>query len=268
MDVVQSLLTDQELEELCRAKRLLECPSLTVRLANAVGGPIERGFTLLPKGWVETVQHAVRAALLRSLEFAVATIPKQQRRSSDLLHKVMVGASGGIGGVFGLAALPVELPFSTTLILRSIAEIAQSEGHDLNQITTRLQCLEVFALGGRSSHDDASESMYWAVRAALSKAVSDAATYFAQRGVLEKTAPVIVRLISAISARFGVVVSEQLAAKALPVVGAAGGSIVNVLFMDHFQDMARGHFIVRRLEVKYGIEQVQAIYNSIPLPMP
>jgi hypothetical protein len=40
--------------------------------------------------------------------------------------------SGAAGGTFGLAALPVELPVSTTIMLRSIAEIARSEGEDLS----------------------------------------------------------------------------------------------------------------------------------------
>ena len=61
---------------------------------------------------------------------------------------------------------------------------------------TRLSCLEVF-LGGRSSRDDATESSYWAVRAALARAVSEAASYMAQRSVLEKSAPAVVRLIAA-----------------------------------------------------------------------
>ena len=151
-------------------------------------------------------------------------------------------------------------------MLRSIADIARSEGHSLSTMQTRLSCLEVFALGGRSSRDDATESSYWAVRAALARAVSEAASYMAQRSVLEKSAPAVVRLIAAISSRFGVVVSEQLAAKAVPIVGAAGGSLVNVLFMDHFQDMARGHFIVKRLEAKYGIDVIKVNATALLFP--
>ena len=56
----------------------------------------------------------------------------KRRRSREFFHKVLAGTSGGIGGAFGLAALPIELPVSTTIILRSIADIARSEGHDLS----------------------------------------------------------------------------------------------------------------------------------------
>jgi hypothetical protein len=152
-------------------------------------------------------------------------------------------------------------------MLRSIADIARSEGHDPLSIWTKLDCLEVFALGGRSPADEAAESGYWAVRAALAKAVSEAASYLAEKSMLEKSAPVVVRLISSIASRFGVIVSEQVAAKAIPVIGAAGGSIVNVLFMNHFQDMARGHFVVRRLEHRHGTEVVRAAYQRIATPM-
>src|SRR3954470_21568125 len=243
-------LNAEDLRDLAAAKAILENPGLTARLSNLLGSPIEKGFKLLPKNWSETINKTSRAALLKALEVAVVTMggSRQPRKSSERFHKLLVGASGGIGGAFGLAALAVELPISTTIMLRSIADIARSEGHDVSTIETRLDCLEVFALGGKSGSDDGAESGYWAVRTALARAVSEAASYLAEKGVLEKSAPVIVRLVGSIASRFGVVVSEQVAAKAVPVIGAAGGSIVNVLFMGHFQEMARGHFIVRRLE--------------------
>jgi hypothetical protein len=267
--VIRAQLTPQDLRDLFYAKSLLENPGFTARLANVLGTPIEKGFKLLPKNWSEVVGKASKSALTKALQIAVATLgARKAPKSSERFHKLLVGASGGIGGAFGLAALPIELPVSTTIMLRSIADIARSEGHSLSSVATRLNCLEVFALGGRSKADDATESSYWAVRAALAKAVSEAATYVAQRGVLEKSAPAVVRLIAAISSRFGVVVSEQLAAKAVPIVGAAGGTLVNVLFMDHFQDMARGHFIVTRLEAKYGIEVVRSTYETLAIPVP
>jgi hypothetical protein len=81
--------------------------------------------------------------------------------------------------------------------------------------------------------------------------------------VAEESAPALVRLIIQISERFSVQVSEKAAAQAVPAIGAAGGAIINTLFIDHFQDMARGHFIVRRLERKYGKEIVEATYKTV-----
>jgi hypothetical protein len=260
-------LNPQELRELTYAKSLLENPGLTAKLAGFIGKPIEQGFSLLPSGWQSIVHKAAKAALLKALSLAVRTMgAKNPKRASERFHRLLVGASGGIGGAFGLASLPVELPVSTTLMLRSIADIARSEGHDIRKAEVRMACLEVFALGGKSSMDDAAESTYWAVRAALAKAVSEAAAYLAEKSVLEETAPAILRFVTAVASRFGVVVSEQTAAKAVPVVGAAGGAMINVLFMNHFQDMARGHFIVKRLERKYGTDLVRSAYESIAIP--
>ena len=181
------LIESKDRKELAFAKALLENPGLTARLANVIGTPIEKGFALLPKGWTATVQHAVRAALFRALQLAVTTLnTRSRKRSSELFHKVIVGTSGGVGGAFGLPALAIELPISTTIMLRSIADIARTEGHDLKDISTRLNCLEVFALGGRSREDDAAEGADRAVRAAMSRAVSEAASYFAEKGMLEK----------------------------------------------------------------------------------
>jgi hypothetical protein len=49
----------------------------------------------------------------------------------------------------------------------------------------------------------------------------------------------------------------------VPVVGAIGGAIINTLFIDHFQDMARGHFIVRRLERTHGVAKVKRLYATL-----
>ena len=71
------------------------------------------------------------------------------------------------------------------------------------------------------------------------------------------------RLIAQIASRFGVVVTQKLAAQAVPVIGALGGAAVNYAFIDHFQEIARAHFTVRRLERRYGKDTVRAAYERI-----
>ncbi len=174
----------------------------------------------------------------------------------------MVGSGFG-AGAFGLPALAVELPLSTTVMLRSIADIARSEGEPLRQVEARLACLEVFALGGPSAGDDAGESGYFVIRTALARAVSEASAYAAERGLVIEGAPALVRFVAQVASRFGVVVSEKAAAQAVPVLGALGGAAINAAFMNHFQDMARGHFIVRRLERTHGQEAVRRAYEAL-----
>ena len=73
----------------------------------------------------------------------------------------------------------------------------------------------------------------------------------------------LVPYLSRLAARFGVVVTEKLAAQAIPVVGAVGGAAVNAAFAKHFQAMARGHFLVRRLERLHGAETVRFEYERL-----
>ena len=57
--------------------------------------------------------------------------------------------------------------------------------------------------------------------------------------------------------------SDRIAASAVPVVGAIGGATKNVIFMDHFQRKAEGHFTVRRLERRFGAENVRRRYDEM-----
>jgi hypothetical protein len=185
------------------------------------------------------------------------------RRSQDWLHKATVVTSGAVAGALGFYSVIVELPFSTTVMLRSIADIARSEGHDIALTETKLACLEVFALGGGGLATDSAETGYWAVRAALAVTMREAASHIAAKGVTQKGAPPLVRFIAGIASRFGAVVTAQAAALAIPVAGAVSGAAVNYLFINYFQDLARAHFIIRRLEAHYGTEGVRAAYDSM-----
>jgi hypothetical protein len=255
--------TPAELRDLQKAKALLENRSFALKLSNLIGMPIDAGFALLPKRWSGTINRTANSALFRALQVAVATTARKERKpASDRWHKVLAGASGGVGGAFGFAALAIELPVSTTLILRSIVEIARSEGHDIADPLTKLACLEVFALGG-DKKDNPAQSPYWATRLALNQSMRDAAGYLARKGAVEKTAPTLAKLVGAIASRFGVVISEEVAAKALPIIGAVGGGVINVIFMTHFQHLARGHFTILRLEKTYGRDAVKAQYDAL-----
>ena len=260
-------MTDDELSDLRRARFLLERPSMASRLTKAIGKPIEGIFNQLPLGLNKTIHRASGSALSKATRMATWTmLNRKGKSSSEGMHQCAAMISGGLGGSLGLATLIWELPVSTTLMLRSIADIARSEGHSLRDPATRMSCLEVFAFEGKRSKDDEPEKHYWAVRLALAKAVSEAAAFQVSSRVATKSLPAMTRLISAVASRFGVMVSEQVAAKAIPIIGAASGMTINLIFINHFQTIARGHFIVKRLENKYGTEAVQELYQSIVMP--
>lgn len=257
-------ISPEEYDDLKYAKALLEHPGLAVKITNALGSPIEKGIALLPQGWSAMVEKSTGKALDIAIHSAILTMGRGSRKNSaNIFHKAMVAGAGAAGGFWGLPALAMELPFSTTVMLRSIADIARSEGHDIGDPMIKVACIEVFAFGGPNRSDDGMETGYFAVRAALGQAVTDAAKHIATKGLAERSAPVLVKLISQVSSRFGLQVTEKIAAQAIPVVGAAGGAVINTLFIDHFQNMARGHFTVLRLEQAYDPATIRRVYASI-----
>ena len=232
-------MQEDDLQAQRTAVAALEHPGLAARLAEIAGKPIELVGRALP----ETASRALAAATTKALDAALSaafrTMKNEPKAASSVLHKALAATSGAVGGSFGVAALPIELPISTIIMLRSIGDVARSEGEDLTDPETALNCLQVFALGGLKGGADAANSGYFAVRGLLAKSVAEAARFVVDRGVLAEGAPVLVRLIAQIASRFGVVVTQKLAAQAVPLVGALGGAAVNYAFVDHFQEMAR-----------------------------
>ena len=255
-------LSTSDLGELRKARALLEGHGLLGRMAEALGRPIEGGLERLPGPARRAVHAVARRAIARALRAALGTLGEDPgRASSERLHKALAAASGAAGGLFGLGGLAVELPLTTVVMLRSIADVARSEGHELSHPETRLACLEVFALGGGPERA-AGEAAYYAVRASLTRAVSEAARHVAERGLSSEGAPVLVRLLAMVTARFGIVVEQKVALASVPLVGAATAALVNTAFLDLFQRRARGHFVVRRLEAVHGFAAVREAWRA------
>ena len=164
-------------------------------------------------------------------------------------------ASGAGGGLAGLPGVLAELPFTTTVLMRAIAQTAGEEGEDLRSDATKLECLQVFALGSPAAADDEADLGYYAVRLGLTQALG---------GIAGRTLnQVLPGAVAVAASRFGVPLAWKVAAETLPVIGAATGAAVNGLFVDHFQGKARGHFSIRRLERRYGVDAVRREYEAM-----
>lgn len=257
-----------------RAVALLEAPTITARMANLVGTPLEFAVRALPKSVSSRIHGAVEAALYKSAQLALWSMDDTPGRgASTRLHKLAAAATGAVGGAFGFAALFLELPVSTTIMMRAVADVARSEGFSLEDPATRHACLEVFALGGQSDSDDASETGYYLARGFTADVMRHFSAELAGRSMAgqgvttglgsKETGKWLAKLVERVASRFGVVVSEKFAAQAVPVVGAATGAALNTMFTDYYQDVARGHFIVRRLERQYGETVVRDAYDLI-----
>jgi len=150
---------------------------------------------------------------------------------------------------------------TTTLMLRAIADISRHHGEDLSTLEARLACVEVFALGTPQA-DRQMGLGYCASRTLISRLAANATSILLERGTANVSAPVVSSLVGEIATRFGVVVTERSAASAMPVLGAVGGATVNMIFMNHFQRVASGHFAIRNLERLHGQSVVRQLYQS------
>lgn len=258
----QPQLSGSDMEALRAAVAALERQSFAGRIAGLTGREFILTAALSPR-MQAVASAAAQKALAAALKVALSSLEGAPPGDLSRFHRRLSALTGGVGGAVGLASLPIELPVSTTIMLRAIADIARNEGENLRDPATGLACLEVFALGGHATEDSFLEGGYLAIRSLLAKSVSDAAHFVAMRGMGQKSAPVLARFVSQIAGRFGVVVSQKAAAQAVPVIGALSGAAINVAFTNHFQTLARGHFTMRRLERVYDPLMVRTQYARI-----
>jgi hypothetical protein len=263
MSAVANLPADPGLPEtaradLARAVARLEDVSLAARLAAAVGAPVEALKARLPGPVQGMLDGAVRRALSAAMDAALRSEPARSTGAlpSAWFHRGLAAATGAAGGALGLPGTLMELPVSTTLLLRQIAAVAAENGEDLADPAIAAECLKVFALGGRDARDDATESGYFTVRLALAEALKGAVGQGLAGAVLPG-------FLGAIAARFGGPVALKISAQAAPLIGAAAGAAVNLAFLEHFRSVAEGHFTVRRLERAHGKEHIRLAYEAI-----
>lgn len=258
-------LTIEDELVLLNAKRKMEDVGWAIQGLNKVGNVIESKMLLLPKKqqkWLQDLSYKVLHTVVKSNLFSMKK-ERPKRTPWNKTYKALVTSSGAVGGAFGATAFGVDLGITTKLMMRSIMDIARSEGEDLNELDTQLACLQVFALGGKSKHDNSLETSYYASRIAMSSAVKGGTKALGSL-VVGSSNPILVTL-AAIASRFSVQVSEKFVAQAVPVLGAAGGASINLAFMNHFQRMAQAHFAIRRLERVYGVATVKKAYESLGL---
>jgi EcsC protein family len=263
-DIAPMDLEPADRVRLVRAVAHLEMNSFITMIARVVGSPVHAVIAALPHAVSDTIMKASKSAVMLCLEIALK--PRSPRHLLTIAgnHSVLVsGVAGAVGGFVGIPGLLVELPLTTIVMFQSITKIAAAEGEDVSKPEVRLACLEVFALSTDGRGPARLKSGYYAARSALALSVDEAAHYVLQRSTSMEAGPAVVRLVSAIAPRFGVLVSEELAASALPIIGAVTGSSLNMAFVNHFKNIARGHFAVRSLERKYGVARINEEFERI-----
>jgi preprotein translocase subunit Sss1 len=268
----ESIISSEDLKILTNSKSKLENIGYIMQGLNFVGDGIEKATKLIPARIERYIGKKTNSILMGIIKANLKTMSKNKMNSAPLnkTYKGVVTASGVGFGLVGYVGFLFDLPITTKLMMRSILDIARSNGEDLNKIETQLACLEVFALGGKSKNDDGLETSYYVTRFALAGAINSASKFVTENGVkiaIEKfaTGTPMMQLIAKIATRYEVAVLEKLAAEGIPIFGAIGGGTINLVFMNHFQKMAEAHFSIRQLERKYGEEIVRLKYNEIKI---
>jgi hypothetical protein len=246
-----SFLTAHEQDQLWRAAIIMaDSRGLVMRLTAMFGRRIESlrgriskaGDKFGGESWAavtKRTQDAVEDTLWNSYNFAtfgltaVPRVVRPKRPRGNPGHRLAATASGVASGFIGLPGVLFDIPFTTTTILRSIAEVARDNGEDIESEDTKRACLEVLAFGGPSSVDDETEVGYWATRIGMNHLAVNL-------------------LIRGAAGRFGLVLSEKFLTQTIPVIGAVTGGALNYAFTDYYQNMAQVHFCLRSLDRRTG----------------
>ena len=128
---VPAFLPSDAQAELDAAVAILEGISLPARLAAVVGSSVEALKRNLPAPAQRMLDNALRRALQTALQTALRTRPGQQNPMpvpDSWMHRGALAAAGAAGGALGLPGTLLELPVSTTLLLRQVAAIAAGSG--------------------------------------------------------------------------------------------------------------------------------------------
>lgn len=226
---------DAELDRL--AARCRAAGGLGIQLLNLVGGKAESLMDRLPEpvrtgleGGTETALHAAMQAAQGSRR----AVPDQPGWVNTAVTTAM-GAAGGFGG---LPSALVELPATTTVLLRAIQGVAAEYDFDPDSQGVQFDCIRVFAAAGPLAEDDGSDLGFLTLRLTL------------RGGAVNK-------LIAAVAPRLAAVLGQKLAAQTVPVLGAVAGATVNYVYTSYYQEIAHVHFGLRRLSVNADIPEAE-----------
>jgi hypothetical protein len=273
-------LSTEDLALLKMSKNNMENLGFAIKAVNSVGSVAEATIKFLPEKVLTKLQKSTKSILLGVVKTNLLTIQKHQtfKKPSKIMYKSIVTGTGAVSGFFGsstglgTAIFLGELTLTTKFLMRSIMDIARSEGEDIYTLEGQLACLEVFALGGSSKDDDSLETSYYATRTALNSSlqkVTASGLKTALDGMVASASSIgsksITNFVSKIAARFSILLSEKFVAQIVPVIGAATGGTLNYIFVEHFQKMATAHFTIRRMERTYGEDVVKKIYDNMKL---
>ena len=206
------------------------------------GNFIQSGLHRLPGNVQQMVADRARDGLQLAFRSAILGLDGPSRDAAAGGYRLGGMLSGALGGFGGLATTLAELPVTTGLIMRSVASIARAEGLDLADEEVRATCIEVFAFGGPLDEDDDADLAFWTARLGGRQ---------------------VAQMMVAAAARFAPTMAAKIGAQAMPVLGAAVGAGLNLVYMDFYQRMARVVFALLPIERVHDRAMVRSCFASV-----
>lgn len=226
------------------ARRYLDAGGLGMEVMGIVGNGAENLVEKLPAFVRTRMDRITRAALNRAFSAASGS-RRVLRDRGDLFNRMASSVSGAAGGVAGFVGAMIELPFTVTLLLRAMLDIAAEHGLDPDSEEVRMECLRIFAAAGPMAEDDGTDLGLLAAR-------------------LSVTGQTVQGLISRVAPRLSISMGQKMAAQAAPVFGAVVGASINYTFTRYYQELARVHFGILRLSQETALPK-EALVESLRL---
>ncbi|MDP5220501.1 EcsC family protein [Ruegeria sp. 2205SS24-7] len=222
-----------------------------VQMLNLLGGKAEGLLDRLPgpvrAGLYNGTEQALKVAM-QAAQGSRRAVPDQKPWVNTAVTTAM-GAAGGLGG---MPSALVELPLTTTMLLRAIQGVAAVEGFDPAAENVRFDCVRVFSAAGPLEVDDGADLGFLSVRLTL-------------------TGTAMQKLIAMVAPRLATVLGQKLAAQTVPLLGAVAGAGTNYVYTRYYQQVAHVHFGLRRLAIHADMPQqdlVALLAARLNLPPP
>ncbi|MDO5647919.1 EcsC family protein [Paracoccus sp. (in: a-proteobacteria)] len=233
------------------ARRYLDAGGLGMHILSIIGDRADRLIDRLPVSVRDQMDGVTRAALNRAFDAASGS-RRIIRDRGDWFNRLASTVSGAAGGMAGFGGALIELPFTVTLLLRAMLDIAAEHGLDPDSEPVRMECLRIFAAAGPLDDDDNADLGLLAAR-------------------LSVTGQTVQGLITRVAPRLSVSLGQKLAAQSAPVFGAVVGATINFTFARFYQELARVHFGLMRLSNETGLPHealTEALHLSITRQKP
>ncbi|SLN54986.1 EcsC protein family protein [Falsiruegeria litorea R37] len=229
--------TDTELDRI--AKHYRSAGGAGVQMLNALGGKAEGLLDQLPANVRDGLTGATERALRLSVQAAQGSrraVPDQ----NEWVNAAVTTAMGAAGGFGGLPGALVELPATTTMLLRAIQGVAAGTGFDPATESVQFDCVRVFSAAGPLDFDDGADLGFLSARMTLTG------------GAMQK-------LIATVAPKLATALGQKLAAQTVPILGAVAGAGTNFAYTRYYQQIAHVQFGLRRLAVDADLPQDELV---------